>query len=214
MNQQLLNRPRALHFLQHEGVDGLLATTFENVYYLSNVWMENFFVLPRQTQGFAIVARDQLDKPIVVGSIGEVGQHDRQCRTRHQTHHLWAVRSLHQRPRPAHPGRDGGQGPRDRPPGPVPQQRRRGTGRRSGGGRADAWDGGLRRARPVHRDLRRAEAAAAGPEPHPRLPVVPPDSRGQNGRRAATAGGGPACQRGRPRGHRCGWPGRVSPSRT
>jgi Xaa-Pro dipeptidase len=72
MNDQLLNRPRAKQLMELEDVDGLLAATFENVYYLSNVWMENFFVLPRQTQGFAIAARDALDKPVVVGSIGEV----------------------------------------------------------------------------------------------------------------------------------------------
>jgi Xaa-Pro dipeptidase len=58
--------------MEREGVDGLLAATLENVYYLSNVWMENFFVLPRQTQGFALISRDNLDKPVVVGSIGEV----------------------------------------------------------------------------------------------------------------------------------------------
>jgi Xaa-Pro dipeptidase len=75
MNEQLLNRPRASHLMEREGVDGLLAATFENVYYLSNVWMENFFVLPRQTQGFAIVARDKLDRPIVVASIGEVANY-------------------------------------------------------------------------------------------------------------------------------------------
>lgn len=69
---QLLNRPRAERLMHEAEVDGLLAATVENVYYLSNLWVENFIVLPRQTQAFALVARDKLDQPVVVGSIGEV----------------------------------------------------------------------------------------------------------------------------------------------
>jgi Xaa-Pro aminopeptidase len=69
---QLLNRPRAERVLDEAGVDGLLAASVENVYYLSNLWVENFIVLPRQTQAFALVARDRLDQPLVVASIGEV----------------------------------------------------------------------------------------------------------------------------------------------
>jgi Xaa-Pro dipeptidase len=69
---QLLNRPRAERLMDEAGVDGLLAATVEHVYYLSNLWVENFIVLPRQTQAFALAARDKLDQPVVVGSIGEV----------------------------------------------------------------------------------------------------------------------------------------------
>jgi Xaa-Pro dipeptidase len=69
---QLLNRPRAERLMDEAGVDGLLAATVEHVYYLTDLWVENFIVLPRQTQAFALAARDKLDRPVVVGSIGEV----------------------------------------------------------------------------------------------------------------------------------------------
>ncbi|MDE3075382.1 MAG: aminopeptidase P family N-terminal domain-containing protein, partial [Chloroflexota bacterium] len=78
-NEPLLNRSRAQRILDREGVDGLLASTFENVYYLSNLWVENFFVLPRQTQAFAIVAREKLGQPVVVAGIGEVANFAQAC---------------------------------------------------------------------------------------------------------------------------------------
>jgi Xaa-Pro aminopeptidase len=67
----LLNRPRAERIMDELGLDGLLGASFENVYYLSGLWSENFFVLPHQTQVFALVARDRLDLPHVIGGMGE-----------------------------------------------------------------------------------------------------------------------------------------------
>ena len=43
--------------MDEENVDGLLAGSFENVFYTSNLWNENFQVLPHQTQNFVILAR-------------------------------------------------------------------------------------------------------------------------------------------------------------
>ena len=67
----LLNQPRAARIMDELGVDGLLGGSFENVYYLSGLWSENFFVLPRQTQVFALVSRDRLDLPRLVAGMGE-----------------------------------------------------------------------------------------------------------------------------------------------
>lgn len=69
----LLNRPRAERVLDEEGLDGLLATSFENVYYLSDVWCDNFLALPRQTQFYCLAARRNLSAPALACGINEVG---------------------------------------------------------------------------------------------------------------------------------------------
>ena len=72
----MLNRPRAERLLAEAGVDGLLAGTLENVYYVSGVWSENFEVLPR-AQLFALVAADALDRPRVISGVDEAANiHD------------------------------------------------------------------------------------------------------------------------------------------
>ena len=58
--------------MEEAEVDGLLGTTFEHVLYLANVWVEGFFWGPRQTQAFAVVHRERLDKPVLAAGIGEV----------------------------------------------------------------------------------------------------------------------------------------------
>ena len=68
----LLNKPRAKRIMEEEGLDGLLGASFENVFYLSNLWSENFFVLPHQTQVFAIVSRDKLTTLAVTHSMTQV----------------------------------------------------------------------------------------------------------------------------------------------
>ena len=68
----LLNVARAETIMDEQGVEGLLATSLENVYYLSNHWCDNFFVLPRQAQCYSLVARQRLSEPATVCSIGEV----------------------------------------------------------------------------------------------------------------------------------------------
>jgi Xaa-Pro dipeptidase len=68
----LLNIARAETVLDEQGLDGLLATSLENVYYLSNHWCDNFFVLPRQTQCYSLVARQRLGEPATVCSLSEV----------------------------------------------------------------------------------------------------------------------------------------------
>ena len=75
----LLNRERARQVLQAERLDGLLATTVENVYYLSNFWCENLLLLPYQTQCYAVVSGDDLDRPIVALGINEIANGLRAC---------------------------------------------------------------------------------------------------------------------------------------
>ncbi len=55
-----------------EGLDGLMATSFENVLYLSNVWCDNFLALPKQTQFYCLAARRDLSSPAVACGINEV----------------------------------------------------------------------------------------------------------------------------------------------
>lgn len=75
----LLNQPRAQRILAAEGLDGLLGASFENVYYLSNLWSENFFVLPKQTQVYTLIAADDLATPHVIGGLGEAASIFQAC---------------------------------------------------------------------------------------------------------------------------------------
>src|SRR5579862_7006489 len=54
-----------------ESLDGLLGASFENVYYLSGLWAENFFILPHQTQVYALVGAADLERPRVISGLGE-----------------------------------------------------------------------------------------------------------------------------------------------
>jgi Xaa-Pro dipeptidase len=67
----LINRPRAERVMDELGLDGLLGASFENVYYLSGFWSENFFVLPRQTQVYALAARNRLEQPHLVCGLND-----------------------------------------------------------------------------------------------------------------------------------------------
>ena len=53
----LLNQPRAAALMDQHGLDALLATTLENVFYSTGLWSENFIVTPRLAQGYALVRR-------------------------------------------------------------------------------------------------------------------------------------------------------------
>ena len=70
----LLNTERALRLMDENGLDGLLATTLPNVYYLSGLWSYLLFLLPQEAQTYALAARDRLSHPVLVVSIGEVGR--------------------------------------------------------------------------------------------------------------------------------------------
>jgi Xaa-Pro aminopeptidase len=75
----LLNQARARRIMEQQQLDGLLGASFENVYYLSNLWSENFFVLPHQTQVLALVSRDRLGRPSVIAGLGEAANIFESC---------------------------------------------------------------------------------------------------------------------------------------
>lgn len=72
-----LNATRAQRLLGEAGVDGLIAASLENVYYFTGLWSENFEILPKQTQLFAILAARELTDPRLVAVLGEAANiHD------------------------------------------------------------------------------------------------------------------------------------------
>ncbi len=75
----LLNGPRAERLMAAAGVDGLLGASFENVYYLSGLWAENFFILPHQTQVYAVVGGRDLGAPHVVAGLAEAANLFEMC---------------------------------------------------------------------------------------------------------------------------------------
>lgn len=75
----MVNVDRATRILEQEAVDGLLAACAENVYYLTGMWSESYFMMPQQTQLFAVVAADRLDLPRIVCSLGEAANVFESC---------------------------------------------------------------------------------------------------------------------------------------
>lgn len=75
----LLNKERAAAVMEEEGLDALLATTLENLYYFSGLWSENFIVTPRLAQGYALVTRENLSAPTVVTGIGDAAAFLESC---------------------------------------------------------------------------------------------------------------------------------------
>lgn len=67
----LLNQPRTSAVMRERGFDALLASTLQNVFYLSHFWNENFLITPRSAQTCAMVVRDELDSPSVIASVGD-----------------------------------------------------------------------------------------------------------------------------------------------
>jgi len=67
----VLHLPRALAVMEERGWDALLATSQENVYYLSGF---RSFGQPliRGTQVYALARRDRLEAPVVVAPVGEM----------------------------------------------------------------------------------------------------------------------------------------------
>lgn len=68
----LLNMERAMSVMDENGLDGLLATTPPNVYYVSGVWSISMVLSPRETGIYALVARDKLSEPVVVVYTGDI----------------------------------------------------------------------------------------------------------------------------------------------
>lgn len=70
----LINEPRAAALMDAAGIDGLVATRLENVFYLSGVWNVSQTMFPYDAQTYAVVTRDRLREPMVVIAIGDADQ--------------------------------------------------------------------------------------------------------------------------------------------
>ena len=67
----LFDSARAHRHMADAGVDAVLAATLENVYYYSQVWSENFEVLPRRTQLYVLVTADAVHRPTLISGVEE-----------------------------------------------------------------------------------------------------------------------------------------------
>src|SRR5690554_6617894 len=70
----LINEPRAAALMDEAGLDRLIGTRMENVFYLSGVWNISQSMFPYDQQCYAIVTREQLRAPLVVISTGDWDQ--------------------------------------------------------------------------------------------------------------------------------------------
>jgi Xaa-Pro dipeptidase len=66
-----LNLERAAHFLDARGLDGLLASTPENVHYTSGLQSASFLLNRYSARTFAVVARDAINAPVVAAALGD-----------------------------------------------------------------------------------------------------------------------------------------------
>ena len=69
-----MNESRVAEIMDANGLDGLIGTRLENVYYLSGVWNVSQTLFPFDSQCYAVVARDRLREPTVVISTGDWDQ--------------------------------------------------------------------------------------------------------------------------------------------
>ncbi len=67
----LLNVDRASRLIDEEGLDALLATTLENVYYLSGLRSLVQVMFPMNSQVYALASREKLSQPIVIVPMGD-----------------------------------------------------------------------------------------------------------------------------------------------
>lgn len=68
---RLYDAARVRRLVNDAGVDAVLAATLENVYYLSQVWSENFEILPRRTQLYVLLHADRVESPTLVCGVEE-----------------------------------------------------------------------------------------------------------------------------------------------
>lgn len=70
----LVNVERLQAKMDEEGLDGIVATTLPNVHYFAGFWSLALSGFPYSGQCYAIVTRDQPDRPVVVSSTVELDQ--------------------------------------------------------------------------------------------------------------------------------------------
>jgi Xaa-Pro dipeptidase len=70
----LINERRAAAVLDEAGLDGLVGTRMENVFYLSGVYNISQSMFPFDQQCYAVISREQLTAPMVIISTGDWDQ--------------------------------------------------------------------------------------------------------------------------------------------
>ena len=60
--------------MEAEGLDGVVASTLENCFYLTGVWNLGQDLFPRDSQAYVVATRDAPDAGIMVTSVGEADQ--------------------------------------------------------------------------------------------------------------------------------------------
>jgi Xaa-Pro dipeptidase len=66
-----MNVERARAIMEREGLDGLVASTLENFFYLSGVWNLGMELFPHDTQAYVVATRDRPGAGILAVSVGE-----------------------------------------------------------------------------------------------------------------------------------------------
>jgi Xaa-Pro dipeptidase len=66
-----MNVERARAIMEREGLDGLVASTLENFFYLSGIWNLGQELFPHDTQAYVVARRDQPDAGLLAVSVGE-----------------------------------------------------------------------------------------------------------------------------------------------
>jgi Xaa-Pro dipeptidase len=70
----LINERRASDVMDAAGLDGLVGTRLENLFYLSGIYNVNMKAFPYELQNYAVVSRDKLTSPLAVVSTGDWDQ--------------------------------------------------------------------------------------------------------------------------------------------
>jgi Xaa-Pro dipeptidase len=66
-----MNVDRARAIMEREGLDGLVASTLENFFYLSGIWNLGQELFPHDTQAYVVATRDRPDAGLLAVSVGE-----------------------------------------------------------------------------------------------------------------------------------------------
>jgi Xaa-Pro dipeptidase len=70
----LVNVERLKRKMDELDLDGVVATTKENVHYFTGVWSVSLEMFPHDGQCYAVVTRDRPAEPVFVSSVGEIDQ--------------------------------------------------------------------------------------------------------------------------------------------
>jgi Xaa-Pro dipeptidase len=68
----MANLERAKRIMDRGGLDGLIATSLPNLFYLSGLWDPGMMLFPRSAEDYAIASRDTLASPILVVGQGDL----------------------------------------------------------------------------------------------------------------------------------------------